>query len=216
MMALILTQFLWLWVKLLLEDLWRAAFTSDWGLHSQTAGIRPISSQFSAHSSKSIWEGNKSRFGVFLLIQKILFQSCLYFPAHDDTRWQGLWWWTESVNHDRAKIRQRIVSLPPSNKLSYQPLDLLRQKKNTSRKQTNLSPSGIFLSASCNIYIWNQERRQFQNWHFLGLSPGSPVTILYRISFHQYSIQHLLLPSSLPSQQYSKVLRTSTYIFKCF
>ena len=131
-------------------------------------------------------------------------------------QWEGLWWWTESVNHDRAKIRQRIVSLSPSNKLSYQPLDLLRQKTTQAEnKQISLSLS-IILSASCNIYIWNQERRQFQNWHFLGLSPGSPVTILYRISFHQYSIQHLLLPSSLPSQQYSKVLRTSIYIFKCF
>ena len=134
-------------------------------------------------------------------------------------RWQGLWWWTESVNHDRAKIRQRIVSLSPSNKLSYQPLYLLRQKTTQAEnKQISLSLSQLYfdVSASCNIYIWNQERRQFQNWHFLGLSPGSPVTILYRISFHQYSIQHLLLPSSLPSQQYSKVLRTSMYIFKCF
>ena len=215
MMALILTQFLWLWVKLLLEDLWRAAFTSDWGLQSQTAGIRPISSQFSSHSSKSIWEENKSRFGVFLLIQKILVQSCLYFPAHEYAMTRTLM--MNRFGQSRSSEDQTKDCFSPSIKQIELPTTRsITPKNNTSRKQTNLSPSGIFLSASCNIYIWNQERRQFQNWHFLGLSPGSPVTILYRISFHQYSIQHLLLPSSLPSQQYSKVLRTSMYIFKCF
>ena len=185
--------------------------SSDWRPQNQTAGQFPRNFH---RTRQNQFEKEINPDLVFFSWSRKYFFNLVYISQHTNMRWQGLWWWTESVNHDRAKIRQRIVSLSPSNKLSYQPLDLLRQKNNTSRKQTNLSLSQLYfdVSASCNIYIWNQESRQFQNWHFLGLSPGSPVTILYRISFHQYSIQHLLLPSSLPSQQYSKVLRTSMYI----
>ena len=224
----------------------RPSFTSDWR-EFRVRRRRPISSQFSSPHLSPPPCTNQPRKKERILIQEHMCSS----KSRLSTRRVVARW-----GNSRSDKRTLSLSLSLSNKLSYQPLDLLRwcQNTNTIRHQKNrhkqwtneLKWIKAFIKNSIELfslpdvgawpwlitvspfngktlhpqdltdgrwvggnkhYIWNQERRQFWNWHFLGLPPScielSPSCIEFLPPNIEYTSSSQLAPSS---QQYSQIL----------